>query len=201
MPDAPSLALLVPAYDAADRRRPVLLLDRDGVLNVDTGYVGSYAQFRWMPGALDTLAAFAHANWHICVVTNQSGIGRGYFDAADVERLHGRMAIDAIRAGGRIDAFFYCPFHPESRIERYRAVDHVDRKPNPGMLLKALRHCDADARLSIMIGDKATDIEAGRRAGVDSYLFSGGRLDDFLKGVMRAREAASLGCFAASIPD
>jgi D-glycero-D-manno-heptose 1,7-bisphosphate phosphatase len=184
-----ALARLVPTYDAAARRRPALLLDRDGVLNIDTGYVGNYADFRWIPGALEALAVFARANWHICVVTNQSGIARGYFSAEDVERLHREIAADVCRAGGRIDAFFYCPFHPESRIEDYRVADHIDRKPNPGMLFKALHQCRADAHFSIMIGDKPTDIEAGHRAGVDSYRFPGGRLDEFLAGVMRARIA------------
>jgi len=183
-PDGFRLSDLVPRYEVTDRDRPALLLDRDGVMNVDTGYIGRYSDFRWMPGAIETLVTFSKANWHICVVSNQSGIARGYFTTDDVERLHGEILHDAVRAGAHIDAFYYCPFHPESRLDRYRAADHPDRKPNPGMLLKALRYCNADARRSIMVGDKLSDTEAGRRAGVPAYRFHGGRLDDFLAGVL-----------------
>lgn len=183
-PDGFRLADLVPRYALTERNRPLLLLDRDGVMNVDTGYVGHYSDFHWMPGAIETLVAFSGANWHICVVTNQSGVARGYFTADDVERLHDEILHDVVRAGAHIDAFYYCPFHPESRFDRYRATDHPDRKPNPGMLLKALRYCNADAKRSIMVGDKESDSEAGRRAGVPAYRFHGGRLDDFLAGVL-----------------
>lgn len=177
------LAAVVPKFDRAAPHRPALLLDRDGVLNVDTGYVGRYGDFRWIPGAIETLIAFTQAHWHICVVTNQSGVARGYFTEADVERLHADITCDVIAAGARIDAFYYCPYHAESRIERYRCADHPDRKPNPGMLLKALADHNADATRSIMIGDKQSDLEAGRRAGVQAFHFNvTGRLDDFLSG-------------------
>lgn len=175
------LAAVVPAFDRRAPKRPALLLDRDGVLNVDTGYVGRYDDFRWVPGAIETLLAFTQANWHICVVTNQSGVARGYLTEVDVERLHADITCDVIAAGARIDAFYYCPYHAESRIERYRWADHPDRKPNPGMLMKALSDHNADASRSIMIGDKQSDLEAGRRAGVKTLHFnSQGRLDDFL---------------------
>lgn len=175
------LAAMVPKFDLAASNRPALLLDRDGVLNVDTGYVGRYDDFRWIPGAIETLIAFTQANWHICVVTNQSGIARGYFTEVDVERLHANIASDVMAAGARIDAFYYCPYHALSRLDHYRHVDHPDRKPNPGMLTKALADHGADATASIMIGDKLSDIEAGRRAGVKTLHFNAqGRLDDFL---------------------
>lgn len=175
-----SIRDVVPVIGHAEISRPALLLDRDGVLNIDSGYVGRYADFRWMPGAIETLIAFSEANWHICVVTNQSGIARGYFTETEVEGLHVEIGREAAAAGARIDAFYYCPYHGEASIERYRLADHPDRKPNPGMLLTAIRDCNADIARSIMIGDKPSDIEAGRRAGVRSFLFTSGRLDDFL---------------------
>lgn len=185
------LSSAVPKIDPATPNKPALLLDRDGVLNIDTGYVGRYIDFRWMPGAIETLIAFSKANWHICVVTNQSGIARGKYSESDVERLHADIARDATAAGGRIDAFYYCPYHAESSIERYRVADHPERKPNPGMLIKALRDCAADAKRSIMVGDKLSDIEAGRRAGVETVHFrSEGRLDSFLAEYIKKRRPA-----------
>ncbi|MBP1862015.1 D-glycero-alpha-D-manno-heptose-1,7-bisphosphate 7-phosphatase [Rhizobium herbae] len=179
--DIPPLAGVVPKIDPAASSKPALLLDRDGVLNLDTGYVRRYRDFRWMPGAIETLIAFSRANWHICVVTNQSGIARGKYTEEDVERLHADITYDVTTAGARIDAFYYCPYHAESSIDRYRFVDHPDRKPNPGMLIKALRDCGAYTARSVMVGDKVSDLEAGRRAGVMALHFrSQGRLDDFL---------------------
>jgi D-glycero-D-manno-heptose 1,7-bisphosphate phosphatase len=179
--DVSPLVGVVPKIDPAAPRKPALLLDRDGVLNIDTGYVGRYRDFHWMPGAIETLIAFSRANWHICVVTNQSGVARGKYTEEDVERLHADIACAVTAAGARIDAFYYCPYHAESPIERYRFVDHPDRKPNPGMLIKALRDCGADTARSVMVGDKVSDLEAGLRAGVKALHFrSQGRLDDFL---------------------
>jgi D-glycero-D-manno-heptose 1,7-bisphosphate phosphatase len=159
-------------------RRPMLLLDRDGVLNIDTGYLSRFEDFQWVPGATQALVAFAQANWYICVVTNQSGVARGYFTEADVVRLHEQIRVEAHAHGGRIDAFYYCPYHSDGVIEKYRVGNHPDRKPNPGMLLRALSDFDADVSRSIMIGDKLDDVEAGRRAGVRTIHFDGStRLD------------------------
>lgn len=186
MPDQPitsasPLSRAVPRFDAAAPMRPALLLDRDGVLNADTGYVWRYSDFRWIPGAIETLTVFARANWHIRVVTNQSGVARGKYSEADIRALHADIARDAAAAGGRIDAFYYCPYHAESLTERYRVANHPERKPNPGMLLRALRDCGADPRRSIMVGDRLSDMEAGRAAGVETAHFHPeGRLDDFL---------------------
>jgi len=181
MPGASPLSRTVPRFDPAAPMRPALLLDRDGVLNADTGYVGRYTDFRWIPGAMETLTVFSQANWHIRVVTNQSGVARGKYSEADVQTLHADIARDAAAAGARIDAFYYCPYHAESLSGRYRVADHPERKPNPGMLIRALRDCGADPRQSIMVGDRLSDIEAGRAAGVWTAHFpSECRLDDFL---------------------
>ena len=166
----------------ASDRRPALFLDRDGVLNEDQGYVHRWEDFRWIPGARETVAAFNRDGWLVIVVTNQSGVGRGYYTEADMHALHARMVEDLAAAGARIDAFYFCPHHPESAEAIYRHPDPPDRKPNPGMILQALSDWSLDPADVILIGDKETDMEAARRAGVQGFLFTGGNLDAFLAG-------------------
>lgn len=160
--------------------RPALFLDRDGVLNEDRGYVHRWEDFRWIDGAREAVAAFNARDWWVFVVTNQSGVGRGYYAEDDVHALHARMIEDLAAMGARIDAFYHCPHHPEALEDRYRHPDPPDRKPNPGMLLRAMADWPVDAARSVMVGDKPIDLEAGQRAGVRSLLFPGGDLSAFL---------------------
>lgn len=160
--------------------RPALFLDRDGVLNEDPGYVYRWEDFVWIPGAREAIAAFNAAGWWVFVVTNQSGVGRGYYQEEDVRILHGRMAEALAENGARIDAFYYCPYHPEATVETYRHPDPPGRKPNPGMLLEAMADFPVDVARSIMVGDKDADVEAARRAGVRGLKFEGGDLMQFL---------------------
>lgn len=160
--------------------RPALFLDRDGVLNEDRGYVHRWDDFTWIPGARETVAAFNRAGWLVIVVTNQSGVGRGYYTEADVHALHARMQEDLAEAGARIDTFYHAPQHPEAPLEAYRHPDPPLRKPNPGMLLQAMAEWPIDREASLMIGDKPSDLEAALRAGVKGVLFEGGNLRDFL---------------------
>ncbi|MGA0606176.1 D-glycero-alpha-D-manno-heptose-1,7-bisphosphate 7-phosphatase [Phenylobacterium sp. VNQ135] len=161
--------------------RPALFLDRDGVLNEDRGYVYRWEDFIWIPGAREVVAAFNKAGWLVIVVTNQSGVGRGYYAEEDVHALHARMQEDLAQAGGRIDAFYHAPQHPEAPIETYRHPDPPLRKPNPGMLLQAMADWPIDREASLMIGDKPSDLEAALRAGVRGVLFEGGDLYAFLR--------------------
>ncbi len=160
--------------------RPALFLDRDGVLNEDRGYVFRWEDFRWIPGARETVAAFNRAGWLVIVVTNQSGVGRGYYSEADVQDLHRRMAEDLAQAGGHIDAFYYAPDHPDAPLDAYRHPDPPLRKPNPGMILQALEDWPIDRESSLLIGDKPSDLEAALRAGIRGVLFEGGDLQQFL---------------------
>ncbi len=162
--------------------KPALFLDRDGVLNEDHGYVHRWSDFRWIDGACEAVAAFNRAGWLVFVVTNQSGIGRGYYTEAAMHALHGRMAEELAAAGGHIDAFYFCPHHPEAALESYRHPDPPDRKPNPGMILRALSEWPVDRARSLMVGDKPADMEAAARAGVRGRLFGGGDLAAFLAG-------------------
>ena len=161
--------------------RPALFLDRDGVLNEDHGYVHRWEDFRWIPGAREAIAAFNRAGWIVFVVTNQSGVGRGYYTEDDMHALHGRMIEDLAAAGGHVDAVYHAPQHPDAPLAAYRHPDPPDRKPNPGMILRALAEWPIDREASILVGDKPSDLEAALRAGVRGVLFPGGNLAEFLK--------------------
>ncbi len=157
-----------------------MIFDRDGVLNVDHGYVGDVGRLEWMPGARRAVRRMNDAGIAVAVVTNQSGVARGYFDEAAVERVHAAMRADLAAEGAHIDAIYMCPFNANAAVAAYDHPDHPDRKPNPGMVLRALADLDLDPSRTVMIGDKASDMEAARRGGVAGYLFEGGDLDAFL---------------------
>jgi D-glycero-D-manno-heptose 1,7-bisphosphate phosphatase len=169
-----------------DSGRPAAFLDRDGVLNVDLGYVHRTEDLEWIAGAPQAVRRLNDAGYLVVVVTNQSGIGRGYYDEASMDCVHEALRAHLAAAGARIDAIYACPFHPEAILERYRHPDHPDRKPNPGLLLRAMRDLPIDPDRSFMIGDKDSDMEAARRAGVAGHLFRGGDLDAFVQTLLEA---------------
>ncbi|MFN3867839.1 MAG: HAD-IIIA family hydrolase [Hyphomicrobiaceae bacterium] len=167
--------------------KPALFLDRDGVLNPDTGYLHRIEDFSWMPGAVDGIARARAAGYRIVVVTNQAGVARGYYGEDAVERLHRHINADLLRrgSGAWIDAFYYCPYHPDGTVPHY-ARAHEDRKPAPGMLLKAARDLALDMSRSFMIGDKGLDIAAAEAAGIRGYLIGDGTIGDVLDRVAEA---------------
>jgi D-glycero-D-manno-heptose 1,7-bisphosphate phosphatase len=143
-----------------------LFLDRDGVINVDRGYIHRPDQFEFVPGIFE-LARFWTNELHrsIVVITNQSGIGRGYFDECAYEDLT-RWMCDRFEAEHTsIARVYHCPYHPLHGIGEYRR-DHPWRKPNPGMILQAVSDLDLDPAQSAILGDKISDIEAGEAAGI-----------------------------------
>jgi D-glycero-D-manno-heptose 1,7-bisphosphate phosphatase len=158
--------------------RPALFLDRDGVINVDRGYVYRIADFEWIEGAIDTIAAFNARGWWVFIVTNQSGIARGYYTEEDMTALHAWMGDQLAAVGAHIDRIYHCPFHEDGTIERYRR-DSYDRKPRPGMLIRAMTDFPVIREQSFLIGDKDADMEAARAAGVRGFQFSGGDLRQF----------------------
>jgi len=167
-----------------------VFLDRDGVLNVDHGYVHDPARLDWIEGAREAVAAMTQAGLKVLVVTNQSGIGRGYFDKPAMDRFHDVMQAQLAERGGRIDAFYHSPFHEAAAIEAYRVADHPDRKPNPGMILRGLADWDLRPEEAVIIGDRHIDVEAGARAGLPGYLFKGGSLRAFVGQVLGDRVPA-----------
>jgi D,D-heptose 1,7-bisphosphate phosphatase len=164
-------------------RRRALFLDRDGVVNVDHGYVGSRDRFEWTPGAREAIRAASDAGWHVFVVTNQSGVARGCYDEAAVTALHEWMIDEVRRAGGTIDDIRYCPYHPDAVVPAYRR-DSDWRKPAPGMLLDLMRAWELDPARCVLIGDQPTDLAAAAAAGIRGIGFPGGNLADFLRPVL-----------------
>jgi D-glycero-D-manno-heptose 1,7-bisphosphate phosphatase len=152
-------------------------------LNIDHGYVGEIERFEWIPGARRAVARLNGLGLLVIVATNQSGVARGLYDEAAVARLHAHMQAELAEGGARIDAFYICPFHAEAASEAYRQADHPDRKPNPGMILRAIADWRLDPARVVLIGDNASDLEAARRAGVAGVLFEGGDLDAFVAGL------------------
>jgi D-glycero-D-manno-heptose 1,7-bisphosphate phosphatase len=161
--------------------RRAIFFDRDGVLNVNSGYVGSVDRFVWTDGAIDAVRLINDADWLVVVVTNQSGVGRGYYTLQDVSILHDWMQGELGRHGARIDAFYVCPFHEDAVVPEYRVGNHFDRKPNPGMILRAIDQLCIDPDQSILIGDSTSDIAAATAAGVRGVLFSGNNLRELVE--------------------
>ena len=160
------------------------LLDRDGVLNVDRGYTHRPEDLVFVPGAIDAVRRLNRSGRRVIVVTNQAGVAQGLYDEAAVDRFHAAMSTALEAEGARIDAFYYCPFHPQARVEAYRHADHPDRKPNPGMVLRALRDFGVAPASAFLIGDRDSDVQAAASAGVRGYLFSSGDLDRFVQDVL-----------------
>jgi D-glycero-D-manno-heptose 1,7-bisphosphate phosphatase len=164
-----------------------VFFDRDGVLNVDHGYVCEPERLDWIPGAREAVAALNAAGVKVLVVTNQSGVARGYFTESQVDAFHAALQAGLAKVGGRVDAFYVAPHHETAVDARYRHPDHPDRKPNPGMILRGLADWSLAPEETVLVGDKASDVEAARRAGVAGLRFPGGDLLAFLRQGLAAR--------------
>ena len=141
---------------SALRHRPAAFLDRDGVINVDHGYVHRLDQFDWIPGAKDAVRVLNDCGYRVIVVTNQAGIARGYYDEETMWALHAWLQDCLAKEGAFVDAFYHCPYHPEASVERFRAA-HIDRKPGPGMISSRL------IRPAHRQGSKLPDRRQGKR--------------------------------------
>ena len=145
--------------------RRALFLDRDGVINVDGHYIHRPEEFHFVDGIFELCRAAADKDYLLIVVTNQSGIARGMYSEADFLKLTDWMRARFREEGVLISEVYFCPYHPKDGIGAYRQ-DSYDRKPHPGRILKAKDEFDIDLSRSIIIGDKDSDMEAGRRAQV-----------------------------------
>ena len=147
-----------------------IFFDRDGVLNVDHGYVCTSDRLEWMPGAFEAVALARRSGYLTVVITNQSGIARGYFTEADFRDFTAEFLSAFDEAGNPLDGLFYCPSLEDERR----------RKPAPGMIHEAAAVLDIDLSASLFVGDKISDMQAAAAAGVPGALFQGGNLQEFL---------------------
>lgn len=146
-----------------------LFLDRDGVINVDYGYVHHRDQVHFIDGIFEICRHAHHLGYYIIVVTNQAGIGRGYYSQDDFEDLMTWMKTVFAEQGCPITEVYWCPYHPTAGLGNYRQ-ESFDRKPNPGMILTAANCYNLDLNKSVLIGDKISDVAAGEIAGVGCNL-------------------------------
>ena len=153
-----------------------IFFDRDGVLNEEVGYLWEIEKFKWIDGARDAIKFCNERGLLAIVVTNQSGIARGFYTSREVDALHNFMQESLSELGAHIDGFYYCPHHPDF------SGDCDCRKPKPGLILKACEDFKINPAQSILIGDSARDIEAAKAASLrKAILFKGGNLFDLVK--------------------
>lgn len=142
-----------------------LFLDRDGIINIEKNFVHKKEDFEFVEGIFDLVSYANHAGYLVIVVTNQAGIGRGYYSEADFQALMNWVNGEFSAKGGRIDRVYHCPYHPEFGIGEYRRSSK-NRKPEPGMFFEAAEQFNIDLQNSIMVGDRLSDMEAAARASI-----------------------------------
>ena len=158
-----------------EQLRPALFLDRDGVINVEKNYVSRIEDFEFIDGIFDLVRAALACGLVPVVITNQAGIGRGYYSEEQFHQLTAWMQEQFTAKGAPIAAVYHCPFHPENGVGPHLG-DSFDRKPNPGMIFRAREQLGLDLNRSILVGDKLSDIQAGLNAGIPTnLLFSMGQ--------------------------
>lgn len=149
--------------------RRAVFIDRDGTISEEVGYVNHVSRYRVFPFAAEAVRALNEAGWLAVLVTNQAGVARGYFEEAMIGRVHGLLAEELERGGARLDAVYYCPHHPSVGEPPYRS-DCDCRKPRPGLIRRAAEEHGADLPRSWMVGDRYSDTELARNAGVRAAL-------------------------------
>jgi D-glycero-D-manno-heptose 1,7-bisphosphate phosphatase len=159
--------------DLSVNGRRAVFLDRDGTVIDENGYVNHIDRVRYLPRSAEAIRKLNENGVLALLVTNQSGVARRIFDRALVERVHEGIQAWLAAAGARIDAYYYCPHHPEGADPEYRLVCDC-RKPKPGMIERAAREHGVDLARSYMVGDTLSDIEAAERAGVAGVLVRSG---------------------------
>ncbi|MEM7243365.1 MAG: HAD-IIIA family hydrolase [Pseudomonadota bacterium] len=164
----------------AQLQRTAVFLDRDGIINVDHGHVGTRARFEWYPEIIPTIAALNDQGHYVFVVTNQAGVAKGYYPEANVLALHTHIQTELHKQGAHIDAFRYCPHHPQG------VVPHLQkpcswRKPGPGMILDLIAHWPIDRAHSLLIGDRDTDVAAAQAAGLAGHRIAAGTLHQIIQ--------------------
>lgn len=149
------------------RSRPGILLDRDGTIIVDSGYVGSVDRVEFIAGAAEAIAQFNRAGIPVAVLTNQAGVARGFYGLDDVARVHAHIAEHLVEHGAHIDAFLYCPYHPDGVVEAFARMSD-DRKPRPGMAQAAAAALKLDLAASWVVGDRPEDMGLAAAVGASA---------------------------------
>tara|TARA_B100000989_G_C19490034_1_gene449331 strand:- start:899 stop:1474 length:576 start_codon:yes stop_codon:yes gene_type:complete len=164
--------ILKPSKKTLQKRKPALFLDRDGVINVDHGYVYTKYKFDFIPGIFDLVRLAKKAGYLCVVITNQSGIGRKLYSIAQFRDLSNWMCDVFKEKGGYIDAIYFSPYHATEGKGKY-LKDENTRKPGNGMFVEAIKDLNIDIDNSIMVGDKITDLKASKSANISkNYLFT-----------------------------
>lgn len=156
--------------------RPAVFFDRDGTINVDTGYTFRPDDLAFMPGAIAAVKRVNDSGRYAFLVTNQSGIARGYYSESDMHAFHAHMQQQLRAAGAHFDDIRYCPYHPDGTVARY-ARNSDCRKPAPGMLLDLLSSWPVDRAVSFVVGNSEDDMRAAEAAGLRGVRYGGGDLD------------------------
>lgn len=175
------------ASSTAPASRPAVFFDRDGVLNEDRDFVHKIEDLYWIAGAIDAVQLCNSLGYYVFVVTNQSGVARGYYTEEAIHRFHAHMQACLRQHGAHIDAFAYCPHHPQGSVAPYAKLCTC-RKPQPGMITGLLGSWPVDAAHSLLVGDKPRDVESAHAAGIAAALFSGGNLYNFLRPLLRGEK-------------
>ena len=145
------------------KKKPAAFLDRDGVINYDYGYICNYKDFKFRPGVIKGLQYLCKKKIKIFIVTNQSGIARGFFTEKDLKSLHDRLKKELLRKKIKLDEIKYSPYHPKGIIKKF-AKNHKSRKPNNLMINQLLKKWHIDIKKSFMIGDKLSDQKCAKKS-------------------------------------
>ncbi|GAB7140072.1 D-glycero-beta-D-manno-heptose 1,7-bisphosphate 7-phosphatase [Deferribacterales bacterium RsTz2092] len=154
-------------------KKPVVFIDRDGTINVDGGYINHADNFILYPFAAQAIRMLNTHGYLAVVVTNQSGIAKGFYTEEVMHELHGEMKTRLARGGARVDAIYYCPHDPDAKIEQYRMVCRC-RKPDTGMLEQAIAELPIDTTRMTMVGDKYGDIQTGFKMNCRTIMLNTG---------------------------
>ena len=146
-------------------KNKALFLDRDGVINKNLGYVFSIQNFVWLKNVKKAIKFAYSKKYLIIVITNQSGVARGLYSENNIKKLHYEINKELKKTNCKIHDFFYCPYHPKYGNNKYRRNSYL-RKPNPGMILKAVKKWNIDLKKSLMIGDQKIDMIAAKRSNL-----------------------------------
>jgi D-glycero-D-manno-heptose 1,7-bisphosphate phosphatase len=155
--------------EQSQNRKPAVFLDRDGTINEQMGYINHTCRFKLLPGAAKAIKKLNDADIPVVVISNQSGLARGYFPEELLVSVHEKMNKLLAEAGAHVDGIYYCPHHPEAKEERFRAACNC-RKPKPGLVLQASEEMGLDPKRSYVVGDRWSDIKTAANCGATSIL-------------------------------